>query len=135
MIQFARVLAAGGLLWLQAGFPLAQAAPESKPAETPAAQIQTGPRPARPAPRATVGAGMTECAWTGKRIVGLLIRDDPDPADKFLRFYEMFGCPVAHLGPVMRCVADSDGGDTQSKALTERIDACWDKPSVRFLKK
>lgn len=142
MIQFARAFAGSGLFWLWASLALAQA-PEAPPAaaaeaEAPAAKAavpaaKTAAAPARrPGPRVT--AATPECAWTGRRIVGLLVRDDVDPADKFLRFYESFGCPTSHIGPALRCVVTSDGtAEGQAKALTERVDACWDKPSLKFL--
>lgn len=137
MIQFARAFAGSGLFWLWASLALAQAPETSAPTATPAAEA---PAPAakaaaparRPGPRVT--AATPECAWTGRRIVGLLVRDDVDPADKFLRFYESFGCPTSHIGPALRCVVTSDGtAEGQAKALTERVDACWDKPSLKFL--
>ncbi len=137
MIQFARAFAGSGLFWLWASLALAQAPETSAPTVTPAAEA---PAPAakaaaparRPGPRVT--AATPECAWTGRRIVGLLVRDDVDPADKFLRFYESFGCPTSHIGPALRCVVTSDGtAEGQAKALTERVDACWDKPSLKFL--
>lgn len=139
MIQFARAFAGSGLFWLWASLALAQA-PEAPSAaaeaEAPAAKAPAAKAAAkaaqRPGPRVT--AATPECAWTGRRIVGLLIRDDVDPADKFLRFYESFGCPTGHIGPALRCVVTSDGtAEGQAKALTERVDACWDKPSLKFL--
>ena len=135
MIQFARVLAGSGLFWLWANLALAQAAETPAPAATqaPAAEDPAVKSPpARRGPRVT--AATPECAWTGRRIVSLLIRDDVDTAEKFQRFYQSFGCPTEHIAPAMRCVVISDGtADGQAKALAEQVDACWDKPSIRFL--
>ena len=139
MIQFARAFAGSGLLWLWTGLALAQApAPAQTPTVAPAATQAPAEKepalkspPARRAPRIT--AATPECAWTGRRIVSLLIRDDVDTAEKFRRFYESFDCPADHIAPAMRCVVVSENAENQAKALAERVDACWDKPSVRFL--
>jgi hypothetical protein len=146
MIKIARGLAVSGVLLLSAGMTLADAPPpgaEPKaepavPAPPPAAQ------PKRPAaPRVT--AATPECAWSGRRIVSLLIRDDVDTADKHRRFYEQFGCPSAHVGLALRCVIQSEipaqapaqgsvqQGQAHARALAERVEQCWDKPSLKFL--
>jgi pyruvate/2-oxoglutarate dehydrogenase complex dihydrolipoamide acyltransferase (E2) component len=157
MIKFARGLAACSALLLSAGIAIAQSpsgAPETPPAaQAPAAQTPTPaaqPPAARPAaqprraaePRIT--AASPECAWSGRRILSLLVRDDVDTAEKHRRFYEQFGCPTAHIGLALRCVIRSDlppaptqgnvqQGQAHAKALAERVEQCWDKPSMNYL--
>jgi hypothetical protein len=149
MMKFAGGLAAGGILLLSAGIALADAPPgtaENAPgAQAPAANpAPPASQPKRPAaPRIT--AATPECAWSGKRIVSLLIRDDVDTADKHRRFYEQFGCPTGHIGLALRCVIQSEipapapaqgsvqQGQAHARALAERVEQCWDKPSVKFL--
>ncbi|MGC2077688.1 MAG: beta-1-3, beta-1-6-glucan biosynthesis protein, partial [Xanthobacteraceae bacterium] len=38
-------------------------------------------------------AGNPECVWLGRRVVGLLWRDDLDTAFRHLDMYDRFGCP------------------------------------------
>jgi hypothetical protein len=93
------------------------AAPLIKPA-SPARQHPTGDRSAQP-----------DCAWTGKRTVQVLVRDDLIAADGFFKFYSAFGCPVPHLGAAFGCTVDEpDLAD--AKALDARIEACWDDPAA-----
>jgi len=157
MIKFARGLAACSALLLSAGIAMAQApsgAPETpSAAQAPAAQTPT-PTPQPPARPATqpkraaaeprITAASPECAWSGRRILSLLVRDDIDTAEKHRRFYEQFGCPTAHIGLALRCVIRSDlppaptqgnvqQGQAHAKALAERVDQCWDKPSMNYL--
>ena len=155
MIKIARGLAASGVLLLSAGIALADAPPEGARTEAapvaPTVEAPTPPRvnPPAAAPKRTVAPRITaatpECAWSGRRVVSLLIRDDVDTADKFRRFYEQFGCPSAHVGLALRCVIQSEipaqapaqgpvqQGQAQARALAERVEQCWDKPSVKFL--
>ena len=42
-------------------------------------------------------AGNPECVWLGRRVVGLLWRDDLDTAFRHLDLYDRFGCPSAHI--------------------------------------
>ena len=149
MIKIARGLAISGVLLLGAGVALADAPPEG--AQVPAAPVDArGDSPARPAappkrPAPRVTAATPECAWAGRRMVSLLMRDDVDTADKFRRFYDQFNCPSEHIGPALRCVIQSEipaaapaqgavqQGQTQARALAERVEQCWDKPSLKFL--
>jgi hypothetical protein len=100
----------------------------------PAPPQQVQPKPAakveRAAVRRTSGkptAQDPECAFTGKRVVNSLARDDVDAAQKFVRFYEMFSCPAGHLRDAFRC-AVAGGAPAPGKALSDRVDQCWDKP-------
>ena len=149
MIKIARGLAISGALLLGAGVALADAPPEGAP-QVPAAEAPAPPRANPPAappkrPAARVTAATPECAWAGRRMVSLLMRDDVDTADKFRRFYDQFNCPSEHIGPALRCVIQSEipaaapaqgavqQGQTQARALAERVEQCWDKPSLKFL--
>ncbi len=147
MIKFARGLAASGLLLLSIAIAQADAPPAPQAPEPPRVAPPAHPSPAPPkraaAPRIT--AATPECAWSGRRIVSLLIRDDVDTADKHRRFYEQFGCPAPHVGLALRCVIASEilaaapaQGNVQqaqahARALAERVEQCWDKPSLKFL--
>jgi hypothetical protein len=155
MIKIARGLAVSGALLLCAGVALADAPPEgARPGLAPAAPAAEAPEAPRLAPPASqpkrpaaprITAATPECTWSGRRIVSLLIRDDVDTADKFRRFYDQFGCPTAHVGLALRCVIQSEipvqapaqgavqQGQSQARALAERVEQCWDKPSMKFL--
>lgn len=75
-------------------------------------------------------ASESECSWVGKRITGLLARDDVQAATEFLRFYTSFECPVPHLGKAFGCVV-SGAGDVSAEAAGDRVDRCWFDPSTR----
>ena len=49
-------------------------------------------------------AGHAECVWLGRRVVGLLYRDDMDTAFRHLDLYDRFGCPGPHIQSSFRCV-------------------------------
>ncbi|MBM3733186.1 MAG: hypothetical protein FJW24_06935 [Acidimicrobiia bacterium] len=160
MIKFARGLAACSALLLSAVISMAQS-PSGTPEAAPATQAPTAQapvsapqapaqrpavQPRRPAAAAEprITAASPECAWSGRRILSLLVRDDVDTADKHRRFYEQFGCPTAHIGLALRCVIRSDlppaptqgnvqQGQVHAKALAERVEQCWDKPSMDYL--
>ena len=92
---------------LSAGIGLAQTPPEgARPEAAPPAPATATPAPPRANPPAAqpkraaprVVAATPECAWSGRRIVSLLMRDDVDTADKFRRFYDQFACPTEHVG-------------------------------------
>jgi hypothetical protein len=79
-------------------------------------------------------AGRGECVWIGKRIVGLLWKDDLDTALRHLKLYDRFGCPGEHLQLSFRCIVRQ--GDIQKDAAKEpktfdnRVDACWMNPAT-----
>jgi hypothetical protein len=79
------------------------------------------------------GATRSECAWVGKRVVSLLVRDDVDTATDFTRFYAMFHCPETHIGATLACVVSDPGAAREGAALTEHVDLCWANPSTRLL--
>lgn len=71
-------------------------------------------------------AGQPECVWTGRRIVGLLWRDDLDTAARHRDLYERFGCPAPHIQAAFRCVVKQGELDPKApEALNERVHACW----------
>ena len=57
-----------------------------------ASRLMTGP------------AGNPECVWLGRRVVGLMWRDDMDTAFRHLDLYDRFGCPGPHIQAAFRCV-------------------------------
>jgi len=121
---FGALLVAGAAFAQSGQTPPAQpqAAPAPRPSSAPAKVERTPARPsARPA------AQDPECAFTGKRIVNSLARDDVDAAQKFVRFYEMFSCPAEHLRDAFRC-AVKGGAPAPGRPLSDRVDDCWDKP-------
>ena len=78
-------------------------------------------------------AAQPECAWVGKRVVSLLVRDDVDTATDFTRFYDMFHCPQAHIAATLACVVSDPGAAREGAALTEHVELCWANPSTRIL--
>jgi len=78
-------------------------------------------------------AGNPECVWLGRRVVGLLWRDDLDTAFRHLEMYDRFGCPNDHIQSVFRCVV-LNGGNIDPKAadnLNGRVQACWVNPLLK----
>ena len=76
-------------------------------------------------------AGNPECVWLGRRVVGLLWRDDLDTAFRHLDLYDRFGCPANHIQATFRCVILQ--GDIDPKApesLNSRVHACWLNPTL-----
>ena len=69
-----------------------------------------------------------DCAWTGKRTVQVLVRDDLIAADGFFKFYNAFGCPVGHLSEAFSCTVDGLG-DADARAVEVRIETCWNNPA------
>src|SRR5262245_26788345 len=49
-------------------------------------------------------AGQPECVWLGRRVVGLMWRDDLDTAFRHLDLYDRFGCPGGHVQAAFRCL-------------------------------
>ena len=116
--------------------PQKPAAPAAKPpskAED-GKEAEKGKRAAilAPAP-ADPASAQAECAWVGKRVVSLLVRDDVDTATDFTRFYAMFHCPEAHIGATLACVVSDPGASREGAALSEHVDLCWANPSTRLL--
>jgi hypothetical protein len=76
-------------------------------------------------------AGNPECVWLGRRVVGLLWRDDLDTAFRHLDLYDRFGCPGPHIQASFRCLI-LHGSNIDPKAadsLNGRVQACWINPA------
>src|SRR5271168_1125218 len=75
-------------------------------------------------------AGNPECVWLGRRVVGLLWRDDLDTAFRHLDLYDRFGCPSAHVPASFRClILHGSGIDPKAAdSLNGRVQACWINP-------
>ena len=74
-------------------------------------------------------AGNPECVWLGRRVVGLLWRDDLDTAFRHLDLYDRFGCPGPHIQATFRCVVRKGNIDPKApESLSARVHACWLTP-------
>ena len=129
---FAALLIASAIL----GFAPSAFAEDPKPAEKPAGQEpakepQKVDEYAEAQKEITGPAGNPECVWLGRRVVGLLWRDDLDTAFRHLDLYDRFGCPSAHVQASFRCLI-LHGGSIDPKAadsLNGRVQACWINPA------
>ena len=76
-------------------------------------------------------AGNAECVWLGRRVVGLLWRDDMDTAFRHLDLYDRFGCPGPHIQAAFRCVVRQGNIDPKvPQSLNARVHACWLNPAI-----
>jgi hypothetical protein len=81
-------------------------------------------------------AGNPECVWLGRRVVGLLWRDDLDTAFRHLDLYDRFGCPGPHIQQAFRCVVRQGNIDPKASPesinarINDRVQACWLNPAV-----
>jgi hypothetical protein len=76
-------------------------------------------------------AGNPECVWLGRRVVGLLWRDDMDTAFRHLDLYDRFGCPGPHIQASFRCVVRGGVIDPKvPQSLNARVHSCWLNPSA-----
>jgi hypothetical protein len=76
-------------------------------------------------------AGNPECVWLGRRVVGLMWRDDMDTAFRHLDLYDRFGCPGPHIQAAFRCVV-RQGNMIDPKvpqSLNARVHSCWLSPT------
>lgn len=77
-------------------------------------------------------AGNPECVWLGRRVVGLMWRDDLDTAFRHLDLYDRFGCPGGHVQAAFRCLTRFGAFDPKApETLTGRVHACWVNPAVQ----
>lgn len=77
-------------------------------------------------------AGNPECVWLGRRVVGLLWRDDMDTAFRHLDLYDRFGCPGGHIQAAFRCVVRQGYIDPKSpQSLNARVHSCWLNPTAQ----
>jgi hypothetical protein len=97
----------------------------------PAKEAAGRPGESADASRAPAGpAGRGECLWLGKRVVGLMWKDDLDTAFRHLELYDRFGCPGEHIQVSFRCVVRQ--GDIQKDPkinVDDRVNNCWTDPS------
>jgi hypothetical protein len=64
--------------------------------------------------------------WLGRRVVGLMWRDDLDTAFRHLDLYERFGCPGGHIQATFRCLVRFGAIDPKApESLSGRVHACW----------
>ncbi|MDQ8728880.1 beta-1-3, beta-1-6-glucan biosynthesis protein [Bradyrhizobium sp. LHD-71] len=77
-------------------------------------------------------AGNPECVWLGRRVVGLMWRDDLDTAFRHLDLYDRFGCPGGHVQAAFRCITRFPAIDPKAPdSLSGRVHACWINPAVQ----
>ena len=140
MVSSLRVLPAviGAALLLSPVQAVAQsgdAKPADKPAQaTPADAAKDAQRKldefAEAAARVSGPAGNPECVWLGRRVVGLLWRDDLDTAFRHLDLYDRFGCPGQHIQATFRCVVRKGSIDPKApESLSARVHTCWLSPA------
>jgi hypothetical protein len=85
---------------------------------------------AEAAARVSGPAGNPECVWLGRRVVGLLWRDDLDTAFRHLDLYDRFGCPGQHIQATFRCVVRKGSIDPKApESLSARVHTCWLSPA------
>jgi len=91
---------------------------------------------------AEVGKSLTgpaanpECVWLGRRVIGLLWRDDLDTAFRHLDLYDRFGCPGGHIQATFRCLIRTGNNETEPKketpdSLNSRVQSCWINPALQ----
>ena len=78
-------------------------------------------------------AGNPECVWLGRRVVGLMWRDDLDTAFRHLDLYDRFGCPGGHVQAAFRCLVRFGGtiDNKVAESLNSRVHACWINPGAQ----
>jgi hypothetical protein len=75
-------------------------------------------------------AANPECLWLGRRVVGLIWRDDLDTAFRHLDLYDRFGCPAGHIQATFRCLVKQGNIDLKPPdKLAGRVHACWIDPT------
>lgn len=130
-------LCAAALLVFPVG-AFAQSA-DTKPGDKPPQAGQTDPAKesqrkldefAEAAAQVNGPAGNPECVWLGRRVVGLLWRDDLDTAFRHLDLYDRFGCPGQHIQATFRCVVRKGSIDPKvPESLSARVHGCWLSPA------
>ena len=80
----------------------------------------------------TGAAGNPECVWLGRRVVGLMWRDDMDTAFRHLDLYDRFGCPGPHIQAAFRCVVRQGNmiDPKKPETLNARVHSCWLSPTA-----
>jgi len=76
-------------------------------------------------------AAHPECVWLGRRVVGLMWRDDLDTAFRHLDLYDRFGCPAGHIQATFRCLVRRGNIDPKTTdTLAGRVHTCWINPNL-----
>jgi hypothetical protein len=76
-------------------------------------------------------AAHPECVWLGRRVVGLMWRDDLDTAFRHLDLYDRFGCPAGHIQATFRCLVRQGDIDLKPpETLRLRVHTCWIDPNL-----
>jgi hypothetical protein len=76
-------------------------------------------------------AANPECLWLGRRVVGLLWKDDLDTAFRHLDLYDRFGCPSGHIQVTFRCLVRQGAIDPKATdTLNSRVHLCWLNPNL-----
>jgi hypothetical protein len=120
--------------------PPAEAAPPAEEAAPPAGDNKHGaqrvprrrPATAEEVKPVTDPALSDQCTWIGKRIISLLVRDDPVTANDFSPFYVRFGCPEARLNKAFGCLV-ANLMTIENNALADQADECWRNPDLRYV--
>ena len=124
---------ASGLAFAQSGDAKSGDKPSAAQPADPAKEAQRQIDEFAEATRLVTGpAGNPECVWLGRRVVGLLWRDDMDTAFRHLDLYDRFGCPGPHIQSAFRCVV-RQGNNIDPKSppsLNARVHACWLNPTA-----
>jgi hypothetical protein len=78
-------------------------------------------------------AGDPGGVWLGRRVVGLMWRDDLDTAFRHLDLYDRFGCPGGHVQAAFRCLVRFGGtiDNKVAESLNNRVHACWVNPGAQ----
>jgi hypothetical protein len=132
LIAMAPVLASQQAL-AQSGDAKSGDKPAAAQAVDPAKEAQRQADEFAEASRLVTGpAGNPECVWLGRRVVGLMWRDDMDTAFRHLDLYDRFGCPGPHIQTAFRCVVRQGNiiDPKSPQSLNARVHACWLNPSA-----
>lgn len=135
--QFAAIACMAGFTFA-AGAAFAQSGngkPPETPQKTPAEVAKESQRKVDEISEAATAlpgtAGQAECVWLGRRVVGLLWRDDLDTAFRHLDLYDRFACPSAHVQATFRCLIRQGNFDPKAQeTLNGRVHACWLNPAL-----
>ena len=88
--------------------------------------------PVRPETQRLAPAQRAECAWLGKRVILVLLRDDLIATKGFMEIYTNFGCPIQHIGRAFGCATPA-ANQAQASDVKVWVDDCWDNPDIKPL--
>ena len=137
LLRLLRAAFCVGALSLAAGAAFAQSGAPKPPEQqkTPSDAAKEGQKSINEIAEAsrllTGPAGNPECVWLGRRVVGLLWRDDLDTAFRHLDLYDRFGCPSSHIQATFRCLVRQGHIDPKApESLNGRVHSCWLNPAL-----